>query len=173
MNQSARWIVAGAWALAVGPLLAQGAPAPGGTAAPTDTAAATPAALPFLDLPRFDTALAAALHSPEPQVVVTFYQQVSPNQLPQRLQKWLTAIEQSGGALEVAPPPGDLVPRNPVMLLSLVSGLWTSVKAWGEIKESHVLQAAAGHQATLQLGRGAEGDIVVSRLVFQRTGKAP
>lgn len=173
MNQWARWMVTWAWALAVGPLLAQGSAVPGASAAPIDTAAAAPAGLPFLDLPRFDATLAAALQSPDPQVVVTFYQQVSPNQLPQRLQKWLTAIEQSGGVLDVAPPPGDLAPRNPVLLLSLVSGLWTSIKAWGDIKESHVLQAAAGHQATLQLARGAEGDIVVSRLVFQRTGKAP
>ncbi|MDD0815820.1 hypothetical protein PSQ39_14375 [Curvibacter sp. HBC28] len=129
--------------------------------------------MPFLDLPRFDTALAAALNAAQPQVDVTFYSKVSPNQLPQRLQKWLTAIEQSGGSLEVAPPPGDLAPRNPVLLLGLLGGLWSTLKAWGEIKESHMLQAAAGHHVTLQLNRSADGEIVIERLVFHRVAKAP
>ncbi|MDD0812219.1 hypothetical protein PSQ20_17850 [Curvibacter sp. RS43] len=166
MGSLARWFMAVSWVIMAYGVQAQSVPAPAAQGL------AQPAPLQFLDLPRFDTTLAAALNSAQPQVEVTFYNKVSPNQLPQRLQKWLTAIEQSGGALDVAPPPGDLAPRNPVLLLGLLGGLWSTLKAWGEIKESHMLQAAAGHHVTLQLNRSADGEIVIERLVFHRVAKA-
>ena len=93
--------------------------------------------------------------------------------MPARLQKWLTAIEQSGGRLDVSPPPGDVVPRNPALLLGLVSSLWSALKTWGEIKDSQVLQAAAGHQARLMLNKTEGGEVFIERVVFEKAPKSP
>jgi len=160
-------IVLGAWAGSLGQAWAQS------EAQPTAVSAATRPAIPFLDLPRFDKELAQALSADQTEVGVRFYGKVTPNEVPVRLQKWLTAIEQSGGRLDVTPPPGDVAPRNPVLLLGLVSGLWSALKTWGEIKDSQVLQAAAGHQARLVLNKTEAGEVFIERVVFERIPKSP
>jgi len=142
-------------------------------AQPIAASATAKPAIPFLDLPRFDKELAQALNAGQAEVGVSFYGKVTPNDVPMRLQKWLTAIEQSGGRLDVSPPPGDVAPRNPVLLLGLVSGLWSALKTWGEIKESQVLQAAAGHQARLVLNKTEGGEVFIERVVFEKVAKAP
>jgi hypothetical protein len=137
------------------------------------TAATASPAIPFLDLPRFDKELAQALNADQSEVAVRFYGKITPNEVPVRLQKWLTAIEQSGGRLDVTPPPGDVAPRNPLLLLGLVSGLWSALKTWGEIKESQVLQAATGHQARLVLNKTESGEVFIERVVFEKVSKNP
>lgn len=160
-------IVAGALLSCLGPAMAQT------EAQPIATSATAKPAIPFLDLPRFDKELAQALNAGQAEVGVSFYGKVTPNDVPMRVQKWLTAIEQSGGRLDVSPPPGDVAPRNPVLLLGLVSGLWSALKTWGEIKESQVLQAAAGHQARLVLNKTEGGEVFIERVVFEKVAKAP
>ncbi|WP_027474974.1 hypothetical protein [Curvibacter gracilis] len=145
----------------------------GQAVAQTEASAVARPAIPFLDLPRFDKELAEALQADQAEVGVSFYGKVTPNDVPVRLQKWLTAIEQSGGRLDVSPPPGDVTPRNPALLLGLVSGLWSALKTWGEIKDSQVLQAAGGHQARLVLNKTAGGEVFIERVVFERTTKRP
>jgi len=142
-------------------------------AQPSTASATAKPSIPFLDLPRFDKELAQALNTDQAEVGVRFYGKVTPNEVPARLQKWLTAIEQSGGRLDVSPPPGDVTPRNPVLLLGLVSGLWSALKTWGEIKDSQMLQASAGHQARLVLNKTEGGEVFIERVVFERTAKKP
>lgn len=129
---------------------------------------ATPSPIQFLDLAKFDTLLSQRLKSSEPTVEVVFYDRVSPNQLPMRIQKWLTAVDQSGGSIDVIQPPGDLAPRNPALLLGLLGGLMSTLKAMGEIREEQLLQASAGHGVTFKLDKTPQGAIFIERLVFNR-----
>ena len=89
-------IVAGALLSCLGPAMAQT------EAQPIATSATAKPAIPFLDLPRFDKELAQALNAGQSEVGVSFYSKVTPNEVPVRLQKWLSAIEQSGGRLSAA-----------------------------------------------------------------------
>ena len=156
-------IVAGALLGGIGAAWAQ---------APEASATARPA-LTFLDLPRFDKDLAQALQTDPAEAVVSFYGKVTPNEVPVRLQKWLTAIEQSGGRVEVSPPPGDVAPRNPVLLMGLVSGLWSAMKTWGEIQDAQMLKAASGHHARLMLNKSEGGEVIIERVVFEKAPRKP
>lgn len=123
----------------------------------------------FIDLPKFDNNLAQALASDQPSVEVLFYLRTTPNDLPQRLQRWLTSVEQNGGHLNIKPPEGELAPKNPVVLVGLLGGLWSSLQALSEIRDRQRLDATAGHDAALHLSRNPQGDVLIEKIVFTRS----
>jgi hypothetical protein len=120
----------------------------------------------FIDIGKFDAELHASLAEKSEPVVVSFYDKVSPNGMPERLQKWLTTVERSGGKIEVESPPNELAPKNPALLLSLFSGLWSGMKAVTEIQDEQVLKAAKGRTAVISLERNAAKQLVVSKVTF-------
>lgn len=120
----------------------------------------------FIDLSKFDNDLHRALEAGPNPVVVTFYDKTSPNAMPGRLQKWLSAVEKSGGRIDVEPPPDEPRPRSPALLLGLLGTLWSSIKAWGEIREEAMLTAARSRHAVIALERNAAGEVVVARVTF-------
>lgn len=123
----------------------------------------------FIDLPKFDNDLAHALASGQPSVEVSFYLRTTPNDLPQRLQRWLTSVEQNGGHLNIKQPEGELAPKNPAVLVGLLGGLWSSLKALSEIRDRQRLDATAGHDAALHLSRNPQGDVLIEKIVFTRS----
>lgn len=120
----------------------------------------------FIDIGRFDTDLAKTLQASKGEVNVNFYENVSPNNVPVRLQKWLNAAEKSGGVINVSPPPGDMVPKNPAVLFGLLGSLWSTLKAWTEISEERMLKAADGRSVTIQLERGKQEEILIKAVSF-------
>ena len=125
-----------------------------------------PDSIRFIDLSKFDSEMERALNGSKETVTVTFYEKTSPNNMPNRLQKWVTSVEKSGGKIEVEPPPDEPRARSPVMLIGLLGGLWSSIKAWGEIKEKSMLDAAQSRNVQIYLERSGSGDIIVSRVTF-------
>lgn len=125
-----------------------------------------PDSIRFIDLSKFDSDMEKALNVSKETVTVTFYEKTSPNNMPNRLQKWVTSVEKSGGKIEVEPPPDEPRARSPVMLIGLLGGLWSSIKAWGEIKEKSMLEAAQSRNVQIYLERNSTGDIIVSRVTF-------
>jgi hypothetical protein len=125
-----------------------------------------PDSIRFIDLSKFDSDMEKALNLSKETVTVTFYEKTSPNNMPNRLQKWVTSVEKSGGKIEVEPPPDEPRARSPVMLIGLLGGLWSSIKAWGEIKEKSMLEAAQSRNVQIYLERNSTGDIIVSRVTF-------
>lgn len=124
--------------------------------------------LAFIDIARFDHDLQASLLAPQSSVEVAFYEKVSPNSTPERLQKWLTAVERNGGKIDVEPPPGELVARSPFALISLLGGLWNVIKLGTAIQQDKMVQAAHDHDALISLERNAAGEIVMSKVTFKR-----
>jgi len=145
------------------PSQAEGAP----PAAPAHQASST---LNFVDFAGFDRDLSSALKLKEPVVTVLMYDKVSPNNTPDRLQKWLNAVEKNGGKVEVEPPPNELTPKNPLALISLIGGLWNVIKASADLRDSQLTQAVKGHDAVISLERNDAGQVVVSKILFRKAG---
>lgn len=127
--------------------------------------------LKFVDLPNFDRDLAASLRAPHETVEVAFYERVSPNHMPERLQKWLSSVERNGGKIGVEPPPSDLVPRSPIALLGLLGTLLSSAKAIDQFSADRLLDATRGRDARIVLLRNSAGEVVVARIDFRRQSK--
>lgn len=123
----------------------------------------------FVDISKFDDQLATRLASNSAVVSVGFYDKISPNSFPPRLEKWLKAVEKNGGQIAITPPSSDLTPKSPAVLIGLLGSLWASIKAIREIKEERLLQATAGHDAELVLERNSAGAVVVARVNFRKS----
>jgi hypothetical protein len=100
------------------------------------------------------------------------FDKVSPNNTPERLQKWLNAVERNGGKVEIQPPPNELVPRNPLALISLVGGLWNVIKATTAVHDVQVTKAVKGRDAVISLERNAQGQVVVGKIIFKKSQPA-
>lgn len=124
--------------------------------------------LSFVDLDAFDRDLAASLRADLGQVEVQFFEKVSPNALPPRLQKWLQTAEGTGGRVQVDPPEGELVARNPLALLSLFGTLFSSAKAAIQIQQEAQLNAAREHDVHIVLERAADGRVLVNKVTFKK-----
>lgn len=128
----------------------------------------------FVDLSGFDRDLHSALQTNNNDVSVVMYDKVSPNNTPERLQKWLNAVERNGGRVEVEPPPNELTPRNPLALVSLLGGLWNAIKATSDVRDAQMTQAAKGHDAVISLERNPAGQVVIGKVTFKKTAaKSP
>jgi hypothetical protein len=52
------------------------------------------------------------------------------------------------------------------MLIGLLGGLWSSIKAWGEIRERAMLDAVQTRNVSIHLERNPAGEIIVSSISF-------
>jgi hypothetical protein len=124
--------------------------------------------LSFVDIDAFDRDLAASLRADLGTVEVQFFEKVSPNALPPRLQKWLQTAEGTGGRVQVDPPEGELVARNPLALLSLFGTLFSSAKAALQIQQEAQLNAAREHDVHIVLERSTDGRVLVQKVTFKK-----
>ena len=141
---------------------------------PLNSAEQTPASsdLRFVDLQKFDKELHSSLSQPLPQVEVAFYNEVTPNQIPDRLQNWMAAVENGGGTVKVIPPPSDIKPKDPFLLLSLASTLWSASKTAKEISTGSLFKSAQKYDAQILLKTDSKGVSVVDKIIFVQRNKA-
>ena len=122
--------------------------------------------LSFVDLQKFDRELHASLSQPLPKVEVAFYNDITPNALPDRLQNWMAAVETGGGSVKVIPPKSTIQPKDPFLLFSLASTLWSATKTAREMSNSARFNSAQGYDAMIQLKTDEKGASVVDKVVF-------
>lgn len=127
--------------------------------------------LQFFDLQSFDGDLANSLSTPLEKVEVGFYDKVSPSALPLRLQTWLSSVESGGGKVRVIPPKSDVSAKDPFLLLSLASSLWSASKAAKEAAAQAVFNSAHAYDAEVQLKSDASGQAIVDKIVFVKRAK--
>ena len=123
----------------------------------------------FVDFAGFDRDLHAALKLQDPVVSVVMYDKVSPNNTPERLQKWLNAVEKNGGKVEVEAPANELTPKNPLAIISLLGGLWNAIKASSDLRDSQLTHIVKGRDALISLERNEAGQVVVGKILFRKS----
>ena len=132
---------------------------------PVDTQAIS-GKLSFIDVAKFDRDLASAMTQKNEVTEVAFYERVSPNSVPERLQKWLAVVEAKGGKVLVEPPPNELVSRSPFAALSLVGSLISTIKGLAHFNAEKIYEAANGRDAVISLQRNNKGEVVVNTIKF-------
>ena len=122
--------------------------------------------LSFLDISTFDRDLSGSLQDKNTTVEVAFYEKVSPNNVPDRLQKWISVVEADGGKVLVEPPLNDLVARSPMAALSLLGTLITSIKGYAKFNSEKVYESVRGRNAVITLERNNKGEVVINTIKF-------
>ena len=125
-----------------------------------------PTTLQFIDLEGFDTDLKRALATGSKEVTVNFIARPSPNETPERLQKWVAKMRETGGTVEIESPPNELAPKNPFALFGLIGSLWSGTTAVKEMSKAFGFDAIKGRNAIIRLERNAKQELVIGQVVF-------
>jgi hypothetical protein len=121
----------------------------------------------FIDTNKFDSDLSASLVAIKNPIEVNFYSPITPNEIPPRLEKWLSMVDKSGGKVNVASPVGEPVPKSPTLILGLFSGLWNAFKIFsGESSAKSMEDAIKTRDANIQLARNAQGNLYIQKITF-------
>ena len=122
--------------------------------------------LSFLDIAKFDRDFSVALKNQPAPIEVAFYDNVSPNNVPERLQKWMAVIEADGGKILVEPPPSEASTRSVFAALSLIGTLISSIKKIERYRSEQIYDAVKGRNAVISLDRNDKGEVFVKHINF-------
>lgn len=124
--------------------------------------------LSFIDLGNFDRELSESLNSELNLIEVSFYEKVSPNKIPERLQKWISVVEQSGGKVKIETPPNEPTPKNALTLLSLLGSAYSAIKEQSAFRAERLFTSVKGRNAVISLERGLNGELLVNKIQFTK-----
>lgn len=123
--------------------------------------------LTFIDTQKFDTELGNSLVNSKNSVDVDFYNPVTPNQMPPRLEKWIAVAETTGGKVTVSQPPNELAPKDPILLLGLFTGIWQAIKLMsGQYSSYTAEEGAKNRDVNIALARNPQGGLYVQKVIF-------
>ena len=121
----------------------------------------------FIDTQKFDSELSSSLSSINKPVEVNFYNPITPNEIPPRLEKWLSMVDKSGGKINISSPVGEPAPKSPALLLGLFSGLWNAFTILSKESTAKSMEdAAKSRDANIQLARNAQGSLYIQKITF-------
>lgn len=143
-----------------------------GTDSPVPATATAPKSdLRFVDLQGFDQELSSALSAPLPKVDVAFYDRITPSAMPERLQQWMASVEAGGGTVKVTPPKSTVTSKNPFLLISAATTIWSASKMAKEMAVKNQFKAAQSYDAEIVLKVDDKGDTLVDKVVFVQRKK--
>jgi hypothetical protein len=141
-------------------------------ASPDPQSLAPPQAeLQFVDLQGFDRDLNSSLSAPLPRVEVAFYDRIVPSAMPERLQHWMAAVEAGGGKVSIIAAKSTVTAKNPFLLISAISTLWSASKMMKEASSEAKFKSAQTFDAEIVLKQETQGESVVDKVVFVQRKK--
>jgi hypothetical protein len=131
---------------------------------PTTASAQVKPNIEFIDLANFDRDLNASLGAKLGVVDVAVVNSTTATAIPQRLQAWLQAVEAGGGTVKVSPPQSSVTSKNPFLLLSLVSGVWNSIKVTKAVQSHEMHKPARAYNAEIILKIDDKGERLIDKI---------
>ncbi len=99
-------------------------------------------------------------------VDIIFYEKVSPNKIPERLQKWIAAVERFGGYVKIEIPPNEPTPKIAITALGLLGTAYSAITDLIASQPESFLSSTNGRNVVISLERGANGDLLVGKIRF-------
>jgi len=116
--------------------------------------------LEYLDSDYFDNTLSTNMNGKHATIEVAFLTPFSSNNVPSRVDAWLTAIGNTGGEVEMEPAEGERKERN---LASLMLSLYT---VYQEIQKIVRYLPARHYNAKLLYRQNERGEAMIEKIVF-------
>jgi hypothetical protein len=126
----------------------------------------------FIDLQKFDDEIVVSLSNIKDPVSVNFYSQVTPNEIPPRLQKMLSAVERSGGKVNISMPEGEPQFKDPTLVFSLFSGMYSGIKAFISMRaDMNLEESVKNRDANILLARNLQGNLYIQKIELKTKDK--
>ena len=121
----------------------------------------------FIDLRQFDDELSFSLRSVSSPIEVDFISLPTPNDIPARLERWISAVGASGGKVEVVLPEDELVSRNPLALIGLAASIAKSAESLiARQRDSNRESLLRNRDVKVYLTRDPQGSLRIAKVVF-------
>jgi hypothetical protein len=127
--------------------------------------------LEFIDLDGFDQSLNSSLGASLPMVDVTVVNATTATAIPPRLQTWLQSVEEGGGTVKVSPPHSTVTAKNPLLLLSLISGIWNATRATKAVNAHALHKSSHTYDAEILLKIDDRGERLIDKVIFTERKK--
>lgn len=133
-------------------------------------AAPAPMIVSFIDLQAFDDDLNDQLgKAGERLIEIEFYTQVTPNQIPSRIERRLAALRKEGGRVGVVQPQSASGTRSITAAVGLFSGLWNFMKTFeAAANERALVRSVRDRDADIVLERDSQGAYFIRKIVFKK-----
>jgi len=123
----------------------------------------------FLDSQTFDRKVSRELASNPGTTIVAVNDQIPLSQLPTRLDSWLSAVDNDGGAVEVkAESSGDDQSPRTRSMLAVVGIAFSAISKISEYMRESVYDPAKNYDATIYYKTNDAGVRVINSVVFTR-----
>jgi len=121
----------------------------------------------YIDTAAFDRSLTSSLGANLERVEVPVDDRISPIAIPDRLNKWLAAVDAGGGSVQVKQVEADKEKTRgfPLVLLGLAVEVVRMLRGNPEEK---LYQPAANYDADILVRQGPNGERVIERVVLHR-----
>ncbi|MEN8215464.1 MAG: caspase family protein [Pseudomonadota bacterium] len=121
--------------------------------------------LEYLDSDYFEKQLSTAMSQKPPKIEVTVLSPFSTNDIPDRLDAWLTMIGETGGQVKAAP-----IDSRKNMVVSL---LLTLHSVYQKLKKQFKYDSARHYNAQLLYRRNKSGDALIEKIIFRHRKLKP
>ena len=123
----------------------------------------------YLDTSAFDRNLSNSLGADLPEVVIPVQDKMTPVAIPERLNKWLSAVDANGGQIQVKEMPAvdanGKVRGFPIALIGVAIEVVRHL--YGKAEEK-LYKPAARYDAELQVRTGPTGERIIEKVVMRR-----
>lgn len=129
--------------------------------------AAGPVAIPFNDMQGFDKELSRSLKNNPDKVTVVIEDRIPLKDMPNRVDKWLAAVDNGGGKVKIT----SDVPEPKTRALPVIGIAISAFQFFKEQAKEAQYDAAKSYDATVYYKRDANGDRIVDRIEMSRRNR--
>lgn len=123
----------------------------------------TPKHLQFVDTSTFDKQLSRAMLNKHYEIEISMLTPFSTNNVPKKLDTWLTVIGDSGGEVKVEPVEEENAEKTRNFIVPIVLGL---VSMYKEYRDQEKYEPAKNYNATVFYKKNEQGEAIVDKIVF-------
>lgn len=125
----------------------------------------------YSDFDKFDRDMQASVSAETINVVsVVFYEKYSPQDIPQRVQNWISSAEMHSGVVNFKYPEGEETRKSEQSIRQTINRLWDKILNINLNIFNRTQHSIENRDVLIELNRTKTGDIYVQRINFIKRG---
>ncbi|MEN9480344.1 MAG: hypothetical protein RLZZ298_1739 [Pseudomonadota bacterium] len=122
----------------------------------------------YLDTTSFDRGLSSSLNADLEVIEIPVTDRMSPVAIPDRLNKWLSAVDANGGNIQVKQMPDEQNGKQRGFPIAVIGLAIEVVRMLRGTPEERMYKPAANYDADIMVRQGPGGERIIDRVVLKR-----
>jgi hypothetical protein len=122
----------------------------------------------YLDTTSFDRSLSSSLNADLETIEIPVTDRMSPVAIPERLNKWLSAVDANGGNIQVKQLPDESGGKQRGFPIAVIGLAIEVVRLLRGTPEERMYKPAANYDADIMVRQGPNGERIIDRVLLKR-----